>query len=303
LFLHHGVALIGPGDPGPWRRDRSPEDYRDEKGARGDFVRRFAEEVQVGDLFLLRSGANRVKAVGIVASAYMYLQQFDDVNGWDLQHARRVRWGQLAVPREFESRVFGGSPSRFSRVKAAAVLEFAKRYVGSAPFEWQDAPLPPLPADEPLLDHFDGKVGEVAARARDLEPLFLKRGAFGEVPKEDETVTHFVVPLCAALGWPPEHIAIKWRDIDVALFRKLPRIPENCHLVIEAKRLWAGIEGALPQGRRYVRNLGRPIDVLVTDGIRYRLYDHSREYDPVAYANLVRLKRPAARLFERLRRP
>ena len=42
-----------------------------------------------------------------------------------------------------------------------------------------------------------------------------------------------------ALGWPPEQIAVQWRRIDVAVFRALPRTPENCHLVIEAKRLGA----------------------------------------------------------------
>lgn len=49
--------------------------------------------------------------------------------------------------------------------------------------------------------------------------------------------------------------------------------------------------------------LGRPVDVVVTDGIRYRLYAAEQGFAPVAYANLSRLKQPALELFDRLRRP
>ena len=111
------------------------------------------------------------------------------------------------------------------------------------------------------------------------------------------------MPFLRALGWPPERIAVKWRYIDVAVFRALPRTPENCHLVIEAKRLGAGVEGALEQAKGYVEALGIPRDVIVTDGIRYRMYAGDRGFEPVAYANLARLKKPAADLFARMQRP
>jgi len=112
-----------------------------------------------------------------------------------------------------------------------------------------------------------------------------------------------VVPFLRALGWPPELIAVKWRNIDVALFLALPREAGNCHLVIEAKRFGAGIEGALAQATGYVKALGPPRDVVVTDGVRYRMYASDRAFEPLAYANLVRLKGPAADLFARMRRP
>jgi len=105
------------------------------------------------------------------------------------------------------------------------------------------------------------------------------------------------------LEWPPEQIAVQWRRIDVAVFRQLPRTRENCHLVIEAKRLDAGVEGALEQARRYVETLGMPVDPVVTDGIRYRMYANTRDFQPKAYANLARLKAPASRLFELMSRP
>ena len=38
--------------------------------------------------------------VGLVnLDDYLYLPQCDDVNGWDLQHGRRVRWGPMQPTR------------------------------------------------------------------------------------------------------------------------------------------------------------------------------------------------------------
>ena len=50
IFLRHAVALIGPGDAGPW----SPS--RDDSAFDGGFVRRFATEVQPGDIPTLTDG-------------------------------------------------------------------------------------------------------------------------------------------------------------------------------------------------------------------------------------------------------
>jgi hypothetical protein len=112
-----------------------------------------------------------------------------------------------------------------------------------------------------------------------------------------------VVPLLRALGWPVERIAVKWRYIDVCVFLALPRWLGTCHFLIEAKRLGAGVEGALTQAKAYVTALGVARDVVVTDGIRYRMYEASRDFAPVAYANLARLKRSSLTLFGRMQRP
>jgi hypothetical protein len=303
VFLRHGVGLIGPGDSGTWTPDRSDEDFGDGQGAVGSFVRRFATELKIGDVVLLRTGLSRVRAVGLVASDYLYLNQFDDVNGWDLQHARRVRWCALPTDYDFGSSVFGANAPRFAGAASNAVIDFARRFVMSPPTYWQEAALPPLPAEEPPLEEVPEALRNVIAEVQDLHTLMWDRDRFGEHPTEDELVAHFVVPLLRALGWPPERIAVKWHYVDVSLFRTLPRIPMNCHLVIEAKRLGAGVEGALEQAKGYVQTLGVPLDVVVTDGVRYRMYGHVLDYAPVAYANLVRLKRSALDLFNRLKRP
>ncbi len=296
FLVRHGLALIGPGDAGPWTPERPDEDFG------GGYVRRFASELQVGDVLLLRTGLSTIHAVGLVAGGYEHLEQFDDVNGWDLQHARRVRWQALAEPHDFGTPVFGANPPRLSRVRNGEVLEFVKRFLASPPFHWQEAPLPPLPAPEPALEDVPVGIAEVVATARDLALLFRDAEGFGEPPAEGEMIAHFVVPLLRGLGWPAERIAVEWRRVDVAVFTRLPRSPEHCNLVIEAKRFGAGTEEALEQARGYVEALGARCDVVVTDGIRYRLYARDSGYEPVAYANLACLKRPAMALFRRLSR-
>jgi hypothetical protein len=305
VFLKYGVGLIGPGDWGPWsgeQFDGKSRWYYDDFATHG-FIKRFAEEIQVGDVVLLRTGISTICAVGIVASEYQYLNQFDDVNGWDLQHARRVRWCKLPQEHTFTMPVFGANPTRCSRTWNAEVVDYADRFLNSPPTHWQTAALPELPAEEPPLEAVPTALQGLVAAANDLVPLLWDRQAFGEHPSEDELIAHFVVPFLRALGWPQELIAVKWRRIDVAVFRALPRTPENCHLVIEAKRLGAGVEGALEQAKGYVEALGTPRDVVVTDGIRYRMYSCQSAFEPIAYANLGRLKKSAAELFERMKRP
>lgn len=296
VFLRHGVGLIGPGDAGPWRPDR----HDDELG--GSTVRRFATEVRVGDPILLRTGSSKVCAVGLVAGDYLYLHQFDDVNGRDLQHARRVRWYRLPAEYDFGRPVFGARSGAFSRVRSEEVVDYARDFLSSPPSRWQNAPLPELPAEEPELEEIPPCLSDVVAKVHDLHPLFCDRERFGEHPTEDEIVAHFVVPFLRALGWPPERIAVKWRRIDVAIFTALPRSPESCHLVIEAKRVGAGVEGALEQARGYVRALGESCDIVVTDGVRYRMYSCAEDFAPVAYANLARLKPSASELISRMKR-
>jgi hypothetical protein len=295
VFLKYGVALVGPGDAGSWRPERNDAEFE------GPLVQRFVSEVKEGDVFLLRTGVSRIRAVGLVASEYLYLEQFDEVNGQDLQHARRVRWCPLPQEYDFESPIFGGLPQRFSRAWNLELQTYVERFLNSPPTRWQSAALPVLPPEEPELTEVPAQLRDVVAQVADLATLYWEAPAFGEPPTEDELVAHFVVPLVRALGWPPERIGIKWRRIDVALFLSLPRTPENCFLVIEAKRLSAGVEGALDQAKGYVESLGVPRDIVVTDGMRYRMYAADRDFAAVAYANLRRLKLSSTDLFSRLK--
>ncbi|OGA43320.1 MAG: hypothetical protein A3G24_09285 [Betaproteobacteria bacterium RIFCSPLOWO2_12_FULL_62_13] len=297
VLLRHGVALIGPGNSGPWRQDRRDNEFD------GSAIRRFVTEVGMGDPVVMRVGTSGIAAVGFFAGEYEHLPQFDDVYGWDLQHARRVRWCRLPEDYEFADAVFGGMPARFSAVGGAEVLDYVERFLKSPTTGWQTVPLPALPVLEPALSEPPKAVADLVALAHDVHELYWNDAHFGERPREDELIVHFVVPLLRQLGWPPERIAVKWRNADVTVFRALPRTPEHVHQLFEAKRLGDGIEFALDQARRYLDMLGVMRDVIVTDGIRYRYYDAAKDFAPVAYANLANLKQSAAQLFDRLRRP
>lgn len=296
LFLHHQVALVGPGDTGPWRADRPGFEVYDD-------VRRMADEVREGDVLLLRTGPGTVVSVGIVAGPYQYFEQFDDVNGLAVQHGRRVRWATDVQPYTFSHAVFGRGQARLGLVTHPDLLDYARRVVNSPPFGWQHVALCPLPPEEPLLDPLPPQVADLVGHALDLQQLYWDVQHFGDLPAEHELVAHYVVPLLREWGWPMERIAVEWRRVDVAVFRALPRTPENLHFIVEAKRLDKSAEGALQQAQDYLTALGVRRDIVVTDGLRYRLYAADRNHAPVAYANLARPKASSTALFDRIKRP
>ena len=76
----------------------------------------------------------------------------------------------------------------------------------------------------------------------------------------------------------------------------------TCCLIVEAKAVGCGLDDALAQARQYAEAIGTDCDILVTNGIRYRLHSRDEDYASVAYANLCRLKQSAMRLFDRLSR-
>ncbi len=56
-------------------------------------LKRFADEMRDGDIVVLRLGTSEVYAVGeVVGDDYAWMEEFGDIDGWDLQHVRRVRW-------------------------------------------------------------------------------------------------------------------------------------------------------------------------------------------------------------------
>ena len=299
-LIKYGVALIGPGDAGKWNSGMPDDDFG------GSSVRRFATEPALGDIILLRSGQFTVHAVRPIASEYLCLPQFDDVTGWDLQHARRVRWYRLPSPYAFQTTVFGANPRRFARVNSDAAIAYARSFIRSPPTDWQIAALPSLPDAEPPLSSIPASIAETVALAADLGTGYSDNERFGERPCEDEMIAHYAIPLLHAMGWSPENIAVQWRSIDVCVFRTLPRVPENIQFIVEGKRLGDGIEGALGQAKGYATALAVFCDLIVTDGLRYRLYEYDEnlaDFMPAAYANLLSLKQSAAKFLARLKRP
>lgn len=92
LCLKWGVILNGPGYAGAWP-SCVPRLRSDKISARKiTDLKRFAEEMKDGDLVTLRTGTSTVWAVGQVVDGYDWWDEFGDVDGWALQHTRRVRW-------------------------------------------------------------------------------------------------------------------------------------------------------------------------------------------------------------------
>lgn len=117
IFIKLNVALLGPGRYG---------DYFDNKGkyediSDGHLIKKFAEDVQIGDVFVLKHIKDphkktwHVIAVGEVVSPYRYEPIFDSVDSseWDVQHCRRVIWW---VPKDELIVEGGGAPIRIQRL-------------------------------------------------------------------------------------------------------------------------------------------------------------------------------------------
>ena len=94
VFIEFGVMLIGSGWPGP-----VPERMDWYKKHETQAIA-FAKQVELGDIVVLKRPYHKqweILAVGRVIGEYEYLEQFEDVDGWDLQHSRKVEW---VLPRE-----------------------------------------------------------------------------------------------------------------------------------------------------------------------------------------------------------
>ena len=61
VFLKYGVGLIGPGYAGRWEHGKADGPFE------GPYTRCLAEEVAVGDIFLLRISISQIVAIGLVA--------------------------------------------------------------------------------------------------------------------------------------------------------------------------------------------------------------------------------------------
>ena len=92
LCIKWDVILNGPGSAGPWPSRESEYRAGGMSSKKASDIRRFSEEMQEGDFVVLRTGTASVHGVGQVVGPYQWCNEFGDVDGWDLQHVRRVRW-------------------------------------------------------------------------------------------------------------------------------------------------------------------------------------------------------------------
>jgi len=309
LCLNWDVILNGPGSEGPWPDccDSLSRKWGLSQRKLSD-IRRFAEEMEDGDIVLLRIGTADVLGVGVVVGGYSHNEEFGDVDGWDLQHLRRVRWvwnyKDRCAPERFDtySLKWGDTVQRLDSPK---VMDWLKSLsVSDADL---DRPLVELPRpsrdlsiaeiSEYLFDR--GIAGDVIKSLMErLKELILIARWYRQTnvsPSENETIAHLVVPLLRALGWTPQKMAVEWNNVYVALFKALPRSAENLSVVFEVKRKDHSCLTAVSQAQYYATQPenGKCDRLIVTDGVRYGVFSRNEgkfRGHPHAYLNITRLR-------------
>jgi hypothetical protein len=313
LLLEWDVIAMGPGDAGPWPNCKEALSGNSTSRRVTD-LQRFCEGIHSEDLVLLRLGTSEVYGVGQAEGGYLWLDDFGDVDGWDLQHVRRVRWLWKC---EDEPQRFPAYTMKFGDtvqlVKDAPEL---MRWLDQLPEPTQDSlakPLCSLPTScnhaqrlqtvelKTIGDHlFDQGVSatfidSLMSNINELMRIAQWYERTNQQPSEHETVAYLAVPLLRSLGWTPQKMSVEWNYVDVALFERMPRDAGNLAVAVEAKKRGDSCITARSKAEHYASQPGRSQchRLIVTDGLRYGVYlkDCSGKFTehPQAYLNLTRM--------------
>jgi hypothetical protein len=210
ICLKWGVILNGPGNAGKFPECTHTLKAKGHTSKKITGIRRFAVEMQDGDLVVLRMGTNIVLGVGIIVGDYLWSDCFADVDGWDLQHVRRVKWlwDGLKSPKYFPTYTLkqGDTTQVLTSDKVKKWLEEL-----DIPPETLTAALTPLPHvgkkvnEEEIAEYlYEQGVSSNSIEIFTREFNELRRIAKWyvdkESPSEFETVAYLVVPILRALG-------------------------------------------------------------------------------------------------------
>ena len=244
-----GCHYLGPGDYGPW-----PEcinDLKNERPGQVPYGRRFCEKINEKDIVILKLGTSEIYGVGEVASPLLWLDDFGDIDGWDLQMVRRARWvwKYPQDPKVFSSELKIGavqvmdSPNIISWLNSLEIeSEAYARPLKALPESCMDRKEIELIKDAEISDFLFDK----GISANSIDSLLNQMGELVRIANwynrteqdtsEKETVAYLVVPLLRALGWTPQKMAVEWRKVDIALFDRMPRKDDHLVVVAEAKK-------------------------------------------------------------------
>ena len=302
VCLEWDVILNGPGYAGAYPDcDKILKENGRSSKKRTD-IRRFATQMKDGDIVVLRLGTTDILGVGIIVGDYEWFDLFSDIDGWDLQHVRRVRWLWKAKnnPKKFDTHTLkqGDTTQELTSSKVKqwlATLKFTKG-------EYQ-RPLEELPqtkVKEVSHEEIAEYLYEQGVSSNSIETLLKEFGELiriakwyqdKETPSERETVAYLVIPILRALGWTPQKMAIEWNNVDLALFDQLPRYDKNLAVIVEAKKKDSSCLTAKNQAQAYAQGKQNCKRLIVTDGLRYGAYHKTKEeYKLYAYFNLLDLK-------------
>ncbi|UYP44197.1 hypothetical protein NEF87_000482 [Candidatus Lokiarchaeum ossiferum] len=272
-----------------------------------------------GDIVLLRLGTDQIHAVGIVVGDYRYNELFADVDGWDIQHVRRVKW-------IWPNSIYGEKVKKFPTYSAKSgdttqllgenskrkpILDWFNELEIS--FDEINLSLPPLPEIEidnrnitlDLIGEFLFDKGVSYQSIENLKQVIddlqmIAKWYDGDAklkPSEYETECYLIIPLLRALGWTPQKMKLEYsppkhrKRIDIALFTYLPRNEENITTIVEAKKKGRSIFRAFNQAKNYADTNVNIKKIIVSDGIRYAVYfKKENKWKLHAYLNLIRFQ-------------
>lgn len=305
LCLKWGIILNGPGHKGKW-----PDC---ELLLRGDGwsskkisdLRRFCVEMNAGDYVVLRFGTSTAVAFGEIVGDYEWREEFGDVDGWNIEHVRRVRWlwHDAQNPKRFETYGLKQGDTTQKLASTSPVHAWLSSLEPSPHLLNQT--LPPFPEanfgskinlehiSEYLFDHgvASSSIAKLTAEMGELVRI-AKWYQRSSMPSEHETVAYLVAPLLRALGWTPQRMAIEWKSMDLALFQQLPRSEDSLVAIVEAKKMDAACLTAIEQAKGYAESKSGCERLIVTDGLRYGIHvrNEAGHFPLHSYLNLTNLR-------------
>jgi len=298
IFLLYGVILVGPGSEGSYFDNKEP--YIDQNNSSyRPFIPTIANEMKQGDLVILKKPAGtqwEIIAVGEVISDYIHSETFADVDGWDLQHGRKIKW---KTPKN--KTVINGlrRGTLFAVNNQNAITEANTIWNDGKDIKSEEIP---APIEEITVDALIDSIMEQGLSVANSEHIAntiwkLRRIAKwysqnGSDVGEHEIRTFLIVPLFTSVGWAEQKIKIEWNNIDVAIFNSPYSANSKPVLLIESKRLWDGLLYAPEQAQQYAQQFPSCNHFVVADGIRYKLYEKKKDqWEYTAYMNLMSPKK------------
>lgn len=305
LCLSWGVILTGPGHAGPWPECAEQLNADGLKAKKISGVRRFCEDMKDGDIVVLRIATTHVCGVGVIVGDYEWVDAFGDVDGWNLQHCRRVRWLWKPKPEASdEGKKFPVYTLKQGDTTQLLTSEKVINWIDRLNLNFKSKrKLPRLPENENHEVDFDDvseflfdegvSSNSIEALSREIDELvrIAKWYKKYDNPSEFETVAYLAVPLLRAIGWTPQRMGIEWNRVDIALFSQLPRNDGNLSVVVEAKKKGNACLTAFSQAEDYAKGKKNCHRLIVTDGLRYGVFlKKKNKFELYAYFNITRLR-------------
>jgi hypothetical protein len=302
LFFKHGVAVVGPGDPGEEGTEVAKRYYTD-NGTITNWGG-VLNQVKVDHWLIARPGTGRIAAVGRVTGPMRYGRFFEDVEGWDLQHYVPVEWYQPAT----EDKILHLKRNCLTRATIQdCYLEEVFEAIRNTPFVRMEpehsVDTLQSPEEESIEAVADALVDK-GVRVQDAENVMRTIQRIVRLTHwyydndravlEHEIRAFLVLPLLQALGWSEQCMKLEYGRSDVALFGRPFRAEDkpSPEVILEAKTFGNGLAYTQGQALTYGATFKECMRFVTTNGFRYRTYERrGEELVPTGYVNLLRLRK------------